>query len=205
LAICAAVSGGVSLGVGLWIARAGGQVSHSEFRTGAPPPAEPQKAGGVSRRKSARIFSKNKSYHMKTTPFIAIGLGCMLGLISPYSGFAQDHAGTAEANEKVSVPDTANGVIKAIEEQPKQLAATVAAKKLAEVHEHAFAMRDLAKALPAKLDSNHKKMVAPAVRRIAQVAEELDSSGDAGDQNATEANLKKMDSALATLEEHATM
>ena len=40
LALCAAAAGMLSLGIGGWIARAGGQVSHPEFRTGGPPPAE---------------------------------------------------------------------------------------------------------------------------------------------------------------------
>jgi hypothetical protein len=45
LAISTAVLGLASLGIGAWIARAGGQVSHSEFRTGGPPPThdEPKK------------------------------------------------------------------------------------------------------------------------------------------------------------------
>ena len=81
----------------------------------------------------------------------------------------------------------------------------VKAKKLDQVHHHAFAIRDLAKALPAKSGSDMKKMVENAVKKVSQIAEDLDKSGDAGDQAATEANLKKFEAALKTLEEHATM
>ena len=48
-------------------------------------------------------------------------------------------------------------------------------------------------------------MVENAVTKVSQLAEDLDKSGDAGDQTKTEANLKKMDAALKTLEEHASM
>jgi hypothetical protein len=130
-------------------------------------------------------------------------LGTAIGMLSPQASRAVDQ--DKDVHENIAIPSTVDGIIKEIERQDKALADTVQAKKLSEVHEHAFAIRDLAKALPAKLDSDHKKMVSSVIRRVAQTAEELDASGDAGDQNATEANLKKMDAALDTLKEHATM
>src|SRR6266446_5484687 len=121
---------------------------------------------------------------MKAKTLLAMGLCAAIGLIGTESKVAaqgKDH------------------------QEHKELADTVKAKKLSEVHEHAFAIRDLAKALPAKANPDQKKMVENAVKRVSQLAEDLDKSGDAGDQAKTEANLKKMDAALKTLEEHATM
>ena len=72
--------------------------------------------------------------------------------------------------------------------------------KLADVHHHAFAIRDLAKALPAKAEKAKKAQVEGAVKNIAKLAEDLDKTGDAGDQAGTEANLKKLDGVLMALD-----
>ena len=81
-----------------------------------------------------------------------------------------------------------------------ELTATVKGKKLAEVHHHAFAIRDLANALPAKAAADKKKAVEGTAKNITKLAGELDESGDAGDQAKTEANLKKMDGLLTVLD-----
>ena len=134
-----------------------------------------------------------------------MGLCAAIGLFSHQLAIAQEKAEHAEAHEKIKIPDTLDGIIKDIDKHQKELAATVKAKKLDQVHEHAFAIRDLAKALPAKTGPDMKKMVENAVKRVSQLAEDLDKSGDAGDQAKTESNLKKMETALKTLKEHATM
>ena len=77
------------------------------------------------------------------------------------------------------------------------------AKKLDEVHHHAFAIRDLAKGLPAKVPAEHKKHIENLVKKVSQIAADLDKSGDAGDQAKTETNLKKMDAALKDMEDMA--
>ena len=145
---------------------------------------------------------------MKAKTLLAMGLCAAIGLIGTESKVAaqgKDHQEHKEDGKKIQIPDTRDGILKEIDKHHKELADTVKAKKLSEVHEHAFAIRDLAKALPAKANPDHKKMVENAVKRVSQLAEDLDKSGDAGDQAKTEANLKKMDAALKTLEEHASM
>ena len=134
-----------------------------------------------------------------------MGLCATIGLFGTQTSFAadKDKPDHKEGHEKVKVPDTIEGIWKEIHKHHEELAATVKAKKLSEVHEHAFAIRDLAKALPAKAHPDHKKMVENAVKRISQIAEDLDRSGDAGNQATTEANLKKMDAALKNLKEHS--
>ena len=133
-----------------------------------------------------------------------MALSAAIGLLSnPATILAQEHKEHKEGGETVKVPDTVEGIWKEIHKHHHELADTVKAKKLADVHHHAFAIRDLAKALPAKAHPDHKKMVENAVKRVSQIAADLDKSGDAGDQDKTEANLKKMDAALKALEEHA--
>ena len=142
---------------------------------------------------------------MKTKTLLAMGLCAAIGLFStPTRVVAQEHE-HHESEAKIQVPDTVDGIIKEIHTHQQELADVVKAKKLAEVHHHAFAIRDLAKALPAKTNPDMKKMVENAVKKVSQLAEALDKSGDAGDQVATEANLKKFNAAVKTLEEHTTM
>src|SRR5258708_7348330 len=146
---------------------------------------------------------------MKTKTILAMGLCAAIGLFSTQTKLAaqetKDHQEHSEGEKKVQIPGTKEGIVKEIDKQHKELADAVKAKKLSEVHEHAFAIRDLAKALPAKANPDHKKMVENAVKRVSQLAEDLDKSGDAGDQAKTEANLKKMDTAINTLQAHASM
>jgi len=143
---------------------------------------------------------------MKT--LLAMGLCAAIGLAATQTALAQEHKEHEEHKEgggKIKIPDTVDGILKEIHKHHEALAETVKVKKLDEVHRHAFAIRDLAKALPAKANPDHKKMVENAVKKVSQIAEDLDKSGDAADQAKTEVNLKKMDAALKTLEEHAKM
>jgi hypothetical protein len=146
---------------------------------------------------------------MKTKSLLAMGLCAAIGIFGTQSKLAaqesKDHQEHKEGKPKIQIPDTRAAILKGIDQHHQKLADTVKAKKLSEVHEHAFAIRDLAKALPGKVNSDHKKIVESAVKRVSQLAEDLDKSGDAGDQAKTEANLKKMDAALKALEEHASM
>jgi hypothetical protein len=145
---------------------------------------------------------------MKTKTLLTMALCAAIGLVANQTAFGQEHKENKEHKEdgeKVKIPDTVDGILNEIHTHQQELAETVKAKKLDDVHHHAFAIRDLAKALPAKTNPDMKKMVENAVKKVSQLAEDLDKSGDAGDQAKTEANLKKFDEALKTLEEHAKM
>ena len=110
---------------------------------------------------------------------------------------------TALADEKegkVKIPATVEGIFKAIHEEHMELGETIEKKKLADVHHHAFAIRDLAKALPAKAAADKKKQVEGAVKNISKLAEDLDKAGDDGKQAETEALLKKLDGVIKVLE-----
>ena len=105
-----------------------------------------------------------------------------------------------EKAEKVKIPDTVEGIWKEIHTHHMELAETIKSKKLADVHHHAFAIRDLAKALPAKAAADKKKQVEGAVKNISKLADDLDKAGDDGKQAETEALLKKLDGVLKVLE-----
>src|SRR5258708_7293291 len=82
----------------------------------------------------------------------------------------------------------------------QELAVAVKSKKLEDAHQHAFAIRDLRKALPAKVPAEHKKHVENMVKRLSQSAADLDKSGDAGDQAKTEVQPEE---ARCAAERHA--
>ena len=139
---------------------------------------------------------------MKTKTLLAMGLCAAIGFLANQTRAAEhEHSDHPDAHAKVQVPDTLDGIWADIHKHHKELADTVKAQKLAEVHEHAFAIRDLAKALPAKVPAEHKKHAENMVKKVSQLAADLDKSGDANDQAKTEANLKKLDAQLKDMED----
>ncbi len=56
------------------------------------------------------------------------------------------------------------------------------------------------KALPGKVAAESKAKAEAAAVEIAKIAADIDKSGAGGAQNATEANVKKMDAAVTALQ-----
>ena len=125
----------------------------------------------------------------------------LVGLTLRAAAAEQGHGENAEKSE-MQMPDTADGILAEIHRHQSELADVVKNNKLADVHHHAFAIRDLAKALVDKAAADKKQRVQGAANNIAKLAEELDKAGDAGDKAKTEANLKKFDAVIAQLEAH---
>ncbi len=136
---------------------------------------------------------------MKKTKIITLGLALSLTMLTIRTAPAQETHGAA-AKTEMQIPDTTEGIMAEIQKQHEELDATVKNKKLSDVHRHAFAIRDLAKALPAKAPADKQTRVQGTVNNLSKLAEDLDTSGDAGDQAKTESNLKKFDAVLAQLE-----
>jgi hypothetical protein len=97
------------------------------------------------------------------------------------------------------VPDTIAEIWTAIEKQQDKLTKTVAAKNLDDAHDHAFAIRDLANNLVAKVPETKRKDVEIAAKKISDLATAIDKSSAAGAQKTTESNAKAMTSAIKTL------
>ncbi|HEX4342157.1 MAG TPA: hypothetical protein VH255_02125 [Verrucomicrobiae bacterium] len=144
---------------------------------------------------------------MKLKILLALGLFASFSFFIVQRSVAQDpdRPAKTEIGTQIEIPDTRDGILEEIHKEHEALAAAVSAKKLEAVHGHAFAIRDLTKALQDKANPDMKKMVENAVKRISQLAEAINKSSAAGDRPKTEANLKQLDAALKTLEEHATM
>ena len=138
---------------------------------------------------------------MKTSKILAIGACAAFAITSITSPtiFAAEKE-HAENKEKMVMPETAEGIMTEIHKHHGELADVVKSKKLADVHHHAFAIRDLANGLPAKVAADKKTRVEGSVKNIAKLAEDLDKTGDDNNQAATEANLKKLDGVLMALE-----
>lgn len=75
----------------------------------------------------------------------------------------------------------------------------IKSKKLSEVHEAAFKVRDIVKTLPAKsgaLPADKQKTLASQVKNVAQLASLLDEAGDSGKLKETQENQAGMNDAL---------
>ena len=138
---------------------------------------------------------------MKLTRILAVGACAAFALtgLTSQTVFAAEHE-KGEKKEKTVVPETADGIMTEIHKHHGELAEVVKSKKLADVHHHAFAIRDLANGLPSKVAADKKARVEGSAKNIAKLATDLDNTGDANNQAATEANLKKLDGVLTALE-----
>lgn len=106
------------------------------------------------------------------------------------------------SHKDAPVPTNAVGIWKAIDGHVKELEELVATGNLKQVHEHAFAIRDLVRALPehsAALAAEARTRVSANVKFVDTLAARLDESGDANDKTATASNLKKLEDVLARI------
>ena len=129
-----------------------------------------------------------------------MGLCAAIGLTSLTMTTRVPAAEKEEKEETMKIPSTVEGIWKGIHEHHMELAEVVQSRNLKDVHVHAFAIRDLANALPAKAAADKKIRAEGTAKNIAKLADDLDESGDANDQAKTEANLKKLDGLLKVLE-----
>jgi len=141
---------------------------------------------------------------MKKSTLVAMGLSaCIAFIATPL--LAQDQrpapaAGGGGHSHFTKIPATVEEIWKEIHKQQGKLTDTVAKKDLGEAHDHAFAIRDLVKALPTKVPAENKAKTEESAKEIAKIAADIDKSGAAGAQKATETNVKKMETAIAALQ-----
>lgn len=137
---------------------------------------------------------------MKKTRLTIILLALALGLPAvPAVSAAEEHE---HEGGKVKIPDTLAGVWQEVKEHEEELGKAIADKKLDGVHEIAFEIRDMVNALPdkSKLDAEKTAKLKANAKFVDALATRLDESGDAKDQSATEANFKKLQGILETIE-----
>ncbi len=137
---------------------------------------------------------------MKKTKLTIILLALAASLpVVPAISAAEEHE---HEGGKAKIPDTLAGVWGEVKEHEEELGKTIAAKKLDGVHEIAFEIRDMVNALPdkSKLDADKTAKLKANAKFVTALATRLDESGDAKDQAGTEANFKKLQGILKTIE-----
>lgn len=153
-----------------------------------------------------RNLTTTNHIHMIKTALLAMGVSALIAYtVTP--SLAQDAKEKQPATESggsghshfTKIPATNEGIWQEITKQQGKLAKVVAEKDLGEAHDHAFAIRDLVKALPARVPAENKTKTEEASKEITKLAADIDKSGAAMAQKATEANVKKLDAAIAAL------
>ena len=142
---------------------------------------------------------------MKTPSLFAASLLALV-TIAPNQAFAQKAEEKKPAKEGgghshfIKIPATEAEVWTEIGKQHVKLTAVVAAKKLGEAHDHGFAIRDLVRALPAKVPAESKAKAEAAVPAINKLAAAIDKSAAGGAQKVTEENVGKLEAATKALQ-----
>lgn len=144
---------------------------------------------------------------MKKTMLLAMGVSALIAFTATPM-LAQEGKDKKPAKEEdnhghshfTKIPASVEDIWKVIHKQQGELVSVVAKKDLGEAHDHAFAIRDLVKALPAKVPAENKAKAETGAKEIAKIAADIDKSGAAQAQKATEANVKKMGEAIIALQ-----
>ena len=142
---------------------------------------------------------------MKKTTLLAMGIFAFIAFTTTQTQAQEAKAkpaapeGGGGHSHFTKIPATVEEIWKKIQEQQGKLTRVVAEKDLGEAHDHAFAIRDLVKALPAKVPTAEQTNAEAGAKEIAKIAADIDKSSAAKAQKATEANVKKMDEAIAAL------
>lgn len=137
---------------------------------------------------------------MKKTKLTIILLALAVSLpVVPAVSAAEEHE---HEGGKAKIPDTVSGIWQEVKEHEEELGKAITAKKLDGVHEVAFEIRDMVNALlgKSKLDADKMTKLKSNAKFVAALATRLDESGDAKDQAGTEANFKKLQGILKTIE-----
>ena len=140
---------------------------------------------------------KKASFHNLVSSTFLVATLWLGGLVFISSAVAAE---SAEA--KIAIPATSDAIWQSIDKETEQLGMLIESNKLGEVHHHAFAIRDLVAALPARsgaLGADKLAAVKANGKFVAALAERLDATGDAKDKAGTESNFQKLKGVLKTI------
>jgi hypothetical protein len=117
------------------------------------------------------------------------------------SDSAERAHGEAGIGTSVAPGATVGDIRRQIEERQLALETSINEGRLSEVHDAAFAIRDLAVAAGERAGTGHGDPAARgrAIEDLRAIAGRLDEYGDAGNLSGTEAEFKKLNAALADL------
>jgi hypothetical protein len=105
----------------------------------------------------------------------------------------------------VKIPDTVAAIWQSVDQETEGMAKGIQTGKLGELHQHAFAIRDLVGALPAhsaSLAADKLAKVKSDVKFVATLAQRLDAAGDANNKAAAESNFEKLRDVLKSIREN---
>ncbi|APF04253.1 TPA: transporter [Legionella pneumophila] len=121
----------------------------------------------------------------------------LLFLLSPAYASATNHEEEAQ-----TIPTTIPAIWEAIDQHAAAINKALTDNQLDTIHQHAFAIRDLVKALPdlsKSLSEEQLKNLKQNVGYTEQLAKRLDKTGDANDKEGTQANWQKLQKVLAQI------
>lgn len=133
---------------------------------------------------------------LKVSSFRAVALGTILASSLIFNAAA--HA-AEEADTQVQIPATSADIWRSIDKETAIMDTLIRTGKLGELHHHAFAIRDLVKALPSRsgtLPAEKMAQIKTSSKYVATLAERLDAAGDANDKAASESSLRKLKGVL---------
>ncbi len=122
--------------------------------------------------------------------------------MQPSDTSGHKHGATSEQTaDKTPLPDTLEGVWKAIHENHAGLTSAVKDRKFSDVQSHAKEIRALAKKLVDVTHPDHKPAVESGVNKIVHALDELKSSAETGSESVMKNNFKQFGEALEQLEQ----
>jgi hypothetical protein len=111
----------------------------------------------------------------------------------------------AEKETPVKIPDTVAAIWQSVDRETEGIANEIQSGKLGELHQHAFAIRDLVGALPglsASMAADKLAKIKSDARSVATLAQRLDAAGDANNKAAAEANFQKLKDVIKSIKEN---
>ena len=117
------------------------------------------------------------------------------------SGHKHEMTTSEQTNEKTPMPDTVEGVWKAIHEQHNELEASVIARQFKGVQSPAAMLGDLARRLAELTVPDRKPGVESGVGKITHALAELKSSAETGSDTVMKIHFKEFEAALTELEQ----
>ena len=117
------------------------------------------------------------------------------------SGHKHEMTMSGKTTEKPPLPDTIQGVWKAIHEQHGELESSVNARQFKGVQSPAALLRDLAKRLEELARPEQKPGAESGVSKITHALDELKSSAETGSDTVMKIRFKEFEAALAELEQ----
>ena len=182
LTILTLAASGVSLGLGTWISKAGGQIRHPEFRTGAALSHEamPHEHGAPGQPHETMQHEKMQSTN-------APG--------------GHQHETPGQTTEKTPLPNTVEEVWKAIHEHHHELESAVSTKRFSDVQSHAQNTTDLIKHLVEVSPPDQKPALESGVDKTTQALAALKQSAETGSELVMKNNFDEFAKALNELEQ----